>query len=268
MSGESDIEGNLVYPCHNFSEMELRYFEVTMKSLQDKYIYVEHRNITDRYLAKLSLDRILHDFKTPLNVISGGIQIMEDPALSSCFNDNYPLELIKEGYKAAVETLEDNIDRESSAYKSKFHLSLEEINIEDFFTNIHSLFKDKIVSNKIHLDINNSVSQSKIRAGKIQLTSIIGNLLNNAINVSPPHSRIGISYRLEDDSHLFSVSNSILIPEEMRDTFYDKGNSRTKGGTGTYLVREFTNMHNGKTWFELDEPNDLTTIYVKLPIIK
>jgi signal transduction histidine kinase len=108
------------------------------------------------------------------------------------------------------------------------------------------------------------------------LSSILQNLISNAIKFTPVNGEIRISSMVEGKNILFSVCDSgIGIAKEyigkifnLGDHYTTKGTNDEKGsGLGLLLCREFIDLHNGKIWAE-NNKKEGTTFYFTIPVTK
>jgi len=111
-------------------------------------------------------------------------------------------------------------------------------------------------------------NQFKIKTDKVLLRRVIGNLLKNALEATPPDGEVTISCKTDDKSVSFFVSNPSFIPRSIQlqifqRSFSTKGNGR---GLGTYSIKLLTDKYlKGKVSFISNE-NDGTTFKVDLPL--
>ena len=124
-----------------------------------------------------------------------------------------------------------------------------------------------------------SEDRSLVRGNETQLTTALGNLIDNAIAYSPPHTRVSVTSRVEadPDGHSWvavSISDQgIGIADDDLDRvferFYrvDPARSRATGGTGLGLaiVKHIATNHGGSVsvWSVLGSGSTFT---VRLPL--
>ena len=125
----------------------------------------------------------------------------------------------------------------------------------------------------IGLTVSNEVPAT-VFGDRDQLSMAINNLIENAINYSPEHTKVSISTSIEDNIVTVSVSDQgIGIPdselERIFERFYrvDPARSRETGGTGLGLsiVKHVAAKHGGeiKVW---SSQNVGSTFALRLPI--
>jgi two-component system phosphate regulon sensor histidine kinase PhoR len=98
-----------------------------------------------------------------------------------------------------------------------------------------------------------------IRGDAGRLRDVLQNLLDNAVQYTPPEGHIIASAAVDGDEVVFTVAdNGIGIPqaeqERIFERFYrvDEGRSREVGGTGLGLsiARHIAEAHGGRVWVE------------------
>jgi signal transduction histidine kinase len=108
------------------------------------------------------------------------------------------------------------------------------------------------------------------------LSSILQNLVSNAIKFTPEKGEISINTNVEEKNMLFSVTDTgVGIAKEYigkifntGDHYSTKGTNDEKGsGLGLLLCKEFVEMHGGKIWAESNQIEG-TTFYFTIPLAK
>lgn len=97
--------------------------------------------------------------------------------------------------------------------------------------------------------------------------TLFSNLVSNAVDAAPPGTAVTIDMRDRGDMIEISVRNQGVVPEEIRDTFFDKYvTSGKSGGTGlgTYTAKLMAEAQAGSIAMETSDAEG-TTITVRLP---
>lgn len=104
------------------------------------------------------------------------------------------------------------------------------------------------------------------------ITTVIRNLVSNAIKFTYPGGKINIEYRKKGKTAIISVSDTGVGIKNTRDLFDLDQTTTTKGtagesGTGLGLVicKEFIEMNQGTIWVK-SKPGKGTTFYFSLPL--
>lgn len=105
------------------------------------------------------------------------------------------------------------------------------------------------------------VPEVKIMSDGMILRRILGNLVKNALEATPPGGTVLISVK-DDDSIAFSVNNPGVMPEEVKLQLFQRSFSTKEGegrGIGTYSVMLFGEGYlKGKVEFTSREPEGTT----------
>ncbi len=194
-------------------------------------------NMRQAFIANAS-----HELRTPLTVLSGYLELFDD-------DPELPAHL-----KPAIEQAREQSERMQVIINDMLKLSQLEsgggdeadehiVDIPAIINSTATALQKTIAadSHTLSLDIDNSI---KIRGTEKDITSVITNLLANAIKHTPPGSHIkanwqrgvngNVSFSVEDDGP--GIPQEHL--EHLTDRFYrvDSGRSRDKGGTGLGLA--------------------------------
>lgn len=247
---------------------EKKNLEITLQQL-DK---------TNRELTKTNRQKdkffsiIAHDLRSPFSSILGFAEILKDNIHELTTNEieKYTNHL----YNASLNTfnLLINLLEWASLQRETIRFKPEIISINHVFTEVLNVLKEQAV--KKNISVETKISQEmKWEADKNMLTSILRNLVSNAIKFTPCEGKIKISARQTDHSLEISVSdNGIGMPEDaLKKLFLNDFNETKKGtenekgsGLGLALCKEFVEMHGGKIWAE-SQVNKGTTITFSIP---
>jgi len=98
--------------------------------------------------------------------------------------------------------------------------------------------------------------------------SMFVNLLQNAVEASPPECEVRVSLERKGKLAEISIHNQGAVPEHIRPVFFEKYSTSGKsGGTGlgTYSARRIAQTHGGDITFSTSEAQG-TTVTVRLPL--
>jgi two-component system phosphate regulon sensor histidine kinase PhoR len=194
-------------------------------------------------LARMRRDfiaNVSHELKTPLTVISGFVETMQDLDVDERQRTRF-LQLMQEQARNMQRLVADLLTL-SSLESEQNPLAEERFAIVPLLLALSSDAKALSKGqHQIALDIGEAAS---VTGGRDELASAFGNLVSNAIRYTPTGGRITLEWRVEaDGSGVFTVADSgIGVATEhlprLTERFYrvDRSRSRATGGTGLGLA--------------------------------
>lgn len=232
--------------------------EDAMFHLEEDIKFAAHREEERRhYMATMS-----HDLKTPLTILKGLIECMQNNIGIYQDHDKYlgeSLVIVGEVENLLLQFLEssemDNFD---------YTLKLETINLADEINKAINKFEILIAEKSIK--VYNRVGSTNLQMDISLMNKIFNNLIENAIKYTPLGGTIEFYI---DTEGIFCIKNSYvdtskLDPSKLFLPFNraeESRNSKTGGhGLGLYIVRKAADIHKYKVLMEL-EPN---AVIVKL----
>jgi two-component system phosphate regulon sensor histidine kinase PhoR len=193
---------------------------------------------------------ITHELKSPLSTIKLSLQTLGkhklEPDKSEKLIGNSLVDLDR------LETLVDNILFAAKIDRDQPGFSDEEINVSEIVERAAERFSNNKKAIAIDLNVQRDVY---LDMDAIGFTSVINNLIENAIKYSNENTSIVVVLRKEAESVLLAVEDKgIGIAEEEKtrifEKFYRVGNEdtrKTKGtGLGLYIVKRFVEIYKGQ----------------------
>ncbi|MFW9878824.1 MAG: PAS domain S-box protein, partial [Candidatus Thorarchaeota archaeon] len=224
------------------------------------------------------LNRASHELKTPLVLIKGYTDLLLNPKYYNCDIQAISIiEEIKQGCKRMEDIIKDLITA-SKLKSSYFELNkLEEdlsFLIRFCVKIVQGLAKSR--NHTIVLDIqDNMVTMFE----KERIYDVILNLLNNAINYTPPNGFIKIKSQIKNKFYVISIEdNGIGFTSQEKFKIFKKfGKVERYGqgldvfsegfGLGLYISKKIIKLHGGEIWVESRGKNEGSTFSFSLPII-
>ena len=215
---------------------------------------------------------VSHELKTPLTLIRGYIETLEDRAMDDRKTAAKFISIIKEHADRLGNIVNDLLSlselelSDDSVHKTEFDL-------KELIDEISLGFGRVLAEKKQTLTVSSQEGDLRIRADYDKIEQVFVNLIDNAIKYTKESGCIELSLVEQDRAVCINVQdNGIGIPKEHRDRvferFYrvDKARSRDLGGTGLGLsiAKHIVLAHNGKITIE-SELNKGTEISVTLP---
>ena len=195
---------------------------------------------------------ITHELKSPI----AGLKISIETLLNrKNLEEKWRTRLLNNAIKDTerLKNLVDNILMAAKIENQSISFTTQEINLSQVVEETTRKLKDGIGRNvPIRLDVQKDVY---VIGDPIAITSMVINLIENAIKYSPVEPEIDVKIVYQNKKAHFSVAdNGIGISDEDKrrifDKFYRVGSEdtrKTKGtGLGLFLVQQLTEYHNGQ----------------------
>lgn len=250
---------------------------MTTVIIRNRYHY--EKSIAEKRAAELQISNetkdklfsiLAHDLRSPLGSIQNYLEILSESELDETEKITIWGKLLNQTNN--TQEMLSNLLFWSKRQMDGISVSFSEINLkESVFTVIRShlnLASAKGIDLKVSLD-----DSVMILGDKDIFQLVIRNLVNNAVKFTSKGGKIEITSSVNGNQCIISISdNGIGIPYELQpDLFTFKvkssyGTNNEKGvGIGLALCKEFTEMQNGKIWFE-SEPGKGSTFYIGMQL--
>lgn len=195
---------------------------------------------------------VTHELKSPI----ASIKLYLETLLKRDFDKEKQKEILHSTIKETERLLSlvDNILFSARIESGNFSIYSERINISDFTSEILSIPINRNSGPKAHQFVTGIEQDIFLNTDKHAYSSIVLNLIENALKYSPENSKIQVQLKKENGQVVFSVSDEGPgIPENERPNifkkFYRVGNEetrRTKGtGLGLYIVKYLVGQLGG-----------------------
>lgn len=205
----------------------------TMTQLNNEINRVTHlEGLRKEFIANFT-----HEIKTPLGIINGYIELMNQSQDDSK-KAFYLNAIIKE--TSQINTLVMSMLELSRLEAGKIALNIQEVDLEDLISDLlesfFPLFRKKGI--KVRVEMN----EGMIFADKKEITKVIKNFLSNAITHTPENSLIIITY----ENRIFTIENEgeQLSEETMKNVFETYVSSNREGtGLGLAICKTILELH-------------------------
>ena len=219
-----------------------------------------HKLITCRDLTSLNkienlrkdfVSNFSHELKTPLTVISGFLETLEDRKTIDDKSKKIILLMSKQAHR--MKKLIDDLLLLSNVESDYLHNRSEKIIMKDMFRKLKN--EVSLIDQQQHKIIYSINSEINLYGSKSEVYSAFINLLTNAIRYTDKEGEINVSWNKINNDAIFQViDKGIGIPEEhvsrITERFYrvDEDRSRESGGTGLGLsiVKNVMHQHQGE----------------------
>lgn len=212
---------------------------------------------------------LAHDLKTPLTVIQGNIDLISE----TCLNDEQRLYA---GYITEssgqigvyIKTLID-ISRTAAGYQ----LHLEEFDIADYMARIEVQAKALCLTKRLCLHMETGMDLGTFKADELLLERAIMNVIDNALDYSPPEGTVYVVVKKKDGLLQISIADEGIgftaqALYHAQELFFMGDYSRTSNlhfGMGLYITSSVIEQHNGQLILKNSDKTKGAQVIIKIP---
>ncbi len=233
--------------------------------LADSYIKIKKLNATkDKFFSIIA-----HDLMSPFNSMLGFSDLLiEDFESYQIQTQKEYIGIINQSIKNTYKLLE-NLLTWSRLQKDIIDFNPEKINLLLIFKETCELLKQSAENKSIKLT-NNISENIFINADKNMISTVLRNIITNAIKFTPKGGKIWIDAKNKQQFIEITTQDSGvgISKEKQSELFKIDQNTSTQGteretgtGLGLILCKEFTEKHGGKIWVESEEGKGSTFIF-------
>lgn len=211
-------------------------------------------------ISKLKEDffaNISHEFKTPLTVILGTLQLMSKRVFSESSNINSKearhIKVMKQNCFRLLRLINNLLDitRLDSGYLS---LNLDYFNIVNVAEEITLSISNFALEKEIDLEFDTDMEEAIISIDIYKIEKVILNLLSNAIKFTDRGGKVSVYVKNAGKNIEISIKDTgVGIPQEKSllifERFFQIDNLMSRkhegSGIGLYLVKSLVELHNG-----------------------
>ncbi len=201
---------------------------------------------------------VSHEFKTPLTAIQGFAETLLGGALDDEANRKRFMEIIRV-HAQRLARLTDDLLKLSRIEAGRLELESRPVSVAALVNGCVETARLKAESKGLRITVELPEGLPPVRGDAAQLAEVLQNLLDNALQYTPPGGQINVTASLNGNEVTFTVADTgIGIPESdlerIFERFYrvDAARSREAGGTGLGLsiARHIVDAHGGRIWVE------------------
>ncbi len=241
----------------------------TEKVLKENEAHLHELNATkDKFFSIIA-----HDLKNPFNSIIGFSNLLVEKVQDKDYNEMEEfVGYILESSNSAMNLLL-NLLEWSRSQTGKMEFSPKTVEIRLLIDEVIRLLNVTTQQKSITISCED-LHDATVTADKNMISTILRNLISNAIKYTHPGGKIVLSAEQKPDEWVFSVSdNGVGIKKEAIEKLFriDENNStpgtqnETGTGLGLILCKEFVKKHGGKIWVE-SEVGIGSAFYFTIPI--
>jgi two-component system phosphate regulon sensor histidine kinase PhoR len=201
---------------------------------------------------------VSHEFKTPLTAIQGFAETLLAGALDDPENNRRFLEIIR-NHAMRLARLTNDLLKLARIEAGKMEVEFSSVGLLELIEACTETTLLKANRKEITLEITVPPQLPAVRGDAALLHDVLQNLLDNAIQYTPPRGHISVAATAGAREAVITVTDTgIGIPladsERIFERFYrvDAARSREAGGTGLGLsiAKHIVEAHGGKLWVE------------------
>ncbi|QBQ55653.1 PAS domain-containing protein [Nitrosococcus wardiae] len=216
-----------------------------------------------------------HELRNPLAPICNAVELMRmhlhNPAIQS-----KGIDIIDRQAKHLTRLVDDllNVAR---IVTGKINLKTQPVELKEVAMQAVETTQPAIETAHHELTLSFPAQPLKVEADPVRLVQIVANLLNNAVNYTPPggHIHLQVTQSQEGEAVIQVRDNGVgILPEKLPyifDVFTQTGRSLDQAqsglGLGLTLVRRLTEMHGGKASAFSEGPGRGSEFTIHLPLI-
>jgi signal transduction histidine kinase len=252
----------MLYLLIEKSMLALKRSDEELKKINVENIRLLNEKIAYDKLKTEFFTNMSHEFRTPLNVLLGSLQLLESYSSKDGSIQGEKLskhtDIMKQNCYRLLKLVNNLIDItqiDSGHLKQR----LQNSNIVEIVEEVTMSVKEFIEKRSITLTFDTDVEEKIISCDIYMVERIILNLLSNATKFNKPGGSIYVQIRGLDDSAVVSVKDTgIGIPEDKVNVIFDRFRQVNSSlirdhegsGIGLSLAKSFVEMHGGSIWVE------------------
>lgn len=216
---------------------------------------------------------IAHDLKSPFSGLLGLLEMMINKDSDFSFKERQEIFSLLFDSAKNVYSLIENLLQWSRIQQGAIKFNPSISNLHDLSNVVISLVELKLKEKNIKI-INKLPENLVLKIDEMMISTIIRNLITNAIKFSFENSKIIIDYEKNHNNHVFKIiDNGTGIEKDIFEKLFkidahitSIGTNNEKGtGLGLILCKEFIEKHKGEIWVT-SEVNKGSVFYFTLPI--
>ena len=260
LAGEPRVESEIAT-----GTLRQHFFAATVASVRagetSGAVIVLHDITELRKLERIRRDfvaNVSHEFRTPLTAIQGFAETLIGGAIDDPQNRGRFLSIILEHARRLARLTEDLL-RLSQMDAEQLELEVRPVSVAQLIESCYETTQRRATEKGLNLSVQVPSQLPDVAADSRRLQEVLQNLLDNAIQYTPPGGKIVLSAESQNDEVQFTVSDTgIGIPQadqpRIFERFYrvDVARSREAGGTGLGLsiAKHLVEAQGGRIWVE------------------
>ena len=262
-------EQNLDYEVGHSKIKEFEDVLCSFANMKDNLKISLEKQWNAEHLQREQIAALAHDLKTPLTVIQGNIDLINETELDD--EQRLYASYITESSERIgiyIKVLID-ISRTIAGYQ----LHLEKFDIADYMGQIKAQASSLCLTKGICLQLETGANLGTLKADKLLLERAIMNVISNALDHSPPQGTIYVTVQKTDCFLHISITDEGggFTPETLhhaQEQFFMGDKSRTSNmhfGMGLYITSSIIKQHGGQFVLSNSKKTGGAQVTIKIP---
>lgn len=216
-----------------------------------------------------------HELRSPLSGMVWAIQsLLKNPESNLADQQKALLQDMFKSAEASTATINEILDLSVFERGQTTAATFSSIDVVTALREVQKTLSLGAQEKKLRIVLDKTIPIAATTSGDINaLRRAFMNLISNSIKYAFEGTEISLSYRSEDNQHIFAIADKgIGIPKDEQDKviggyYRAKNASKVQAhgtGLGLWITRLIIEEHGGKLWLESEEDKG-TTMYVSLP---
>lgn len=212
---------------------------------------------------------VAHELRDPLHTIAVGLETMLKLQSPSDERAARQLVVMQRAVRRMNRLILDLLDV-TRIEAGTFALAQEHVQVQPLLNEVLELFEGPTRQRSISLTFHAPQGVPCVIGERDRLLRVLSNLVSNAVKFTPPHGRISVSARLQEDALHFSVEDTGPgIPSESLPQLFERfwqadRTGRVGIGLGLPIAKSIVEAHGGQIWAE-SAPGRGTTFHFTVP---
>jgi signal transduction histidine kinase len=236
-----------------------------------RYAVERRRVLTELHFAVRARAELLaivsHDVRNHLSTIGLGVSLIRTK--SAAEDIRKPLASIERASTTSVRLLDDLVDL-AAVERGALVVSVTDVDVVAMLREVHIAFSASAEQKGLRFEIDVADKAVMARGDALRVAQVLGNLVANALKLTPPGGVITVGARAVDDEVILRVEDTgpgIPVKDRVRifERFFRGSKPTGKGvGLGLAIARALIEAQRGRIWVESEEGRG-ATFFFSLP---
>jgi len=218
------------------------------------FVILKQKRLSE--IQKDFINNMTHEFKTPIATIAVSAEVLKSPDIIKQPERLLNYTTIIENENKRLKQHVERVLQMAKLDKETIQLKKEQVNLHEIVQEVASGMNPALQEKNIQLELRLDSANPIVPADKLHITSVVYNLLDNAIKYSAGNPKVWISVKQGEKSNLMLEvrDNGIGVKEDDQKKIFEKffrvptGNvHNVKGfGLGLNYVKQIVEAHRGK----------------------